>query len=44
MTYITGFDILYACQDVDFDRNLDLFSIPSRWGIPAALKVSSFSM
>jgi 4-hydroxybenzoate polyprenyltransferase len=41
MTYVAGFDILYACQDVDFDRNLDLFSIPSRWGIPAALKVST---
>ncbi len=41
MTYVAGFDILYACQDVDFDRNLDLFSIPSRWGIPAALKAST---
>jgi 4-hydroxybenzoate polyprenyltransferase len=41
MTYIAGFDILYACQDVDFDRQEDLFSIPSRWGIPFALKIST---
>jgi 4-hydroxybenzoate polyprenyltransferase len=41
MTYIAGFDILYACQDVDFDRQEDLFSIPSRWGIPLALKIST---
>lgn len=41
MTYIAGFDILYACQDVDFDREENLFSMPSRWGIPVALGVSA---
>lgn len=41
MTYIAGFDILYACQDVDFDRKENLFSIPSRWGIPRALRLST---
>ena len=41
MTYIAGFDILYACQDVDFDREAKLFSIPARWGIDSALRVSS---
>lgn len=41
MTYIAGFDILYACQDVDFDREARLFSIPARWGIDSALQVSS---
>jgi 4-hydroxybenzoate polyprenyltransferase len=41
MSYIAGFDILYACQDVDFDRQEALFSIPSRLGIQTALKVSS---
>lgn len=41
MTYIAGFDILYACQDVDFDRETRLFSIPARWGIDSALQVSS---
>ncbi len=37
MTYITGFDILYACQDTRFDRRAGLFSIPAKFGIPAAL-------
>lgn len=40
MTYIAGFDILYACQDVEFDQKQKLFSIPSRWGIERALKFS----
>lgn len=41
MTYIAGFDILYACQDVEFDREARLFSLPSRWGIGRALRISS---
>jgi 4-hydroxybenzoate polyprenyltransferase len=41
MSYIAGFDILYACQDVDFDRQEALFSIPSRLGIRTALRISS---
>lgn len=40
-TYIAGFDILYACQDIEFDRKEGLRSIPSRLGVPAALAVSS---
>lgn len=41
MTYIAGFDILYACQDVAFDRQKDLFSIPARFGVPMALKIAA---
>ena len=41
MTYIAGFDILYACQDVEFDRHANLFSMPACWGIPWALRFSS---
>uniref|UniRef100_A0A832A1J2 4-hydroxybenzoate polyprenyltransferase n=1 Tax=Desulfacinum infernum TaxID=35837 RepID=A0A832A1J2_9BACT len=41
MTYIAGFDILYACQDVDFDRSMGLYSLPARWGIPRALRFSA---
>lgn len=41
MTYIAGFDILYACQDIEFDRKENLFSMPSRWGVHKALSVSS---
>ncbi|HEU0047471.1 MAG TPA: UbiA family prenyltransferase, partial [Nitrososphaera sp.] len=34
------FDIIYACQDVEFDRRKNLFSIPKHFGIGAALRVS----
>lgn len=37
MTYIAGFDILYACQDMDFDIKQGLFSIPAHFGIKKAL-------
>ena len=40
MTYIAGFDILYACQDVQFDRGAGLFSIPARFGVRRALKAA----
>lgn len=39
--YIAGFDILYACQDIEFDRREGLRSIPSRLGVTAALAISS---
>jgi len=42
LTHISGFDILYACQDYDFDRNEGLYSIPAQFGIKAALLVSAF--
>ncbi|MGA7217671.1 MAG: UbiA-like polyprenyltransferase [Candidatus Sulfotelmatobacter sp.] len=35
--WVAGFDILYACQDYDFDRDAGLHSIPCRVGIPRAL-------
>jgi 4-hydroxybenzoate polyprenyltransferase len=41
MTYIAGFDILYACQDFQFDRNEGLCSIPARYGVKNALRFSS---
>ncbi len=41
LTYIAGFDILYACQDVDFDKKEGLYSIPARFGVKNALLVSS---
>lgn len=40
MTYIAGFDILYACQDTDFDRVQGLHSIPSHFGIKKALLIA----
>jgi len=35
--WIAGFDLIYACQDVEFDRGHGLHSMPARFGIPAAL-------
>ena len=39
-TWVAGFDILYACQAVDFDRRRGLRSIPARFGVPRALSIS----
>lgn len=41
--WVGGFDILYACQDADFDKSNQLRSIPARWGIPRALKLAALS-
>jgi 4-hydroxybenzoate polyprenyltransferase len=41
LTYIAGFDILYACQDLDFDRTTGLCSIPARLGPAAAFRISA---
>jgi len=38
--WVGGFDILYACQDLEFDRRHGLHSIPARFGVPASLAVS----
>lgn len=40
MAYIAGFDILYSCQDIAFDRKEALFSMPARWGAQRALLFS----
>jgi 4-hydroxybenzoate polyprenyltransferase len=39
-TWVGGFDVLYACQDLDFDRVHGLRSIPVRFGVPASLAIS----
>ena len=36
--WIAGFDLLYACQDVEFDRREGLHSLPARFGVAAALR------
>ena len=38
--WVAGFDVLYACQDVAFDRSADLFSIPKRFGIATSLWIA----
>jgi 4-hydroxybenzoate polyprenyltransferase len=39
-TWVAGFDIIYACQDVAFDRDQGLFSLPANFGIAGALTCS----
>jgi 4-hydroxybenzoate polyprenyltransferase len=38
--WVGGFDVLYACQDIAFDRAHGLRSIPARFGVAAALRIS----
>jgi 4-hydroxybenzoate polyprenyltransferase len=38
--WIAGFDLIYACQDVDFDRRAGLHSVPARFGNAAALQLA----
>lgn len=40
LLWTAGFDILYACQDYDFDRRAGLHSIPERFGITRALWIA----
>lgn len=39
--WVAGFDIIYACQDADFDRNKGLHSVPARFGVAGAMKISA---
>ncbi|MED5374667.1 MAG: UbiA-like polyprenyltransferase [Myxococcota bacterium] len=41
LTWVGGFDILYACQDADFDREKGLNSIPAALGLKGAMIVSA---
>jgi 4-hydroxybenzoate polyprenyltransferase len=41
--WIGGFDLIYACQDVPYDQQDGLYSIPARFGIHLALKISAVS-
>jgi len=38
--WVGGFDVLYACQDVEFDKAAGLFSIPRKLGISRALEIA----
>jgi 4-hydroxybenzoate polyprenyltransferase len=41
LLWVAGFDILYALQDLDFDRRVGLYSVPARFGVRAALWISA---
>lgn len=38
--WIGGFDLIYACQDVEFDKREGLHSVPARFGVGAALRLA----
>jgi 4-hydroxybenzoate polyprenyltransferase len=40
MLWTAGFDVLYACQDFEFDRREGLYSIPARFGVARSLWIS----
>jgi len=41
LLWVAGFDVLYALQDLEFDRRSGLFSIPARFGVVGALWISA---
>ncbi|MEU4694596.1 menaquinone biosynthesis prenyltransferase MqnP [Actinoplanes sp. NPDC023714] len=41
--WIGGFDIIYACQDVEVDRRIGVHSTPARFGVPKALLISTLT-
>jgi 4-hydroxybenzoate polyprenyltransferase len=41
--WVSGFDVIYACQDVDFDRSAGLYSLPGRVGVKNALRLAAAS-
>jgi 4-hydroxybenzoate polyprenyltransferase len=40
MLWVAGFDIIYGTQDIEFDRQNNLFSIPAAFGLKGALFIS----
>jgi len=38
--WVSGFDIIYALQDIEFDKSQSLYSIPSYWGLNKALNIA----
>jgi 4-hydroxybenzoate polyprenyltransferase len=42
MFWVAGFDLIYALQDIEFDRKAKLFSLPAKLGVAPALHISTF--
>ncbi|MHB1652305.1 MAG: UbiA-like polyprenyltransferase [Desulfitobacteriaceae bacterium] len=42
VAWVAGFDIVYACQDIEFDRHEGLYSVPSVFGLTRGLEISAF--
>src|SRR5262249_37529457 len=41
LCWVSGFDIIYACQDADFDRSSGLHSVPARLGVAGSLRLAA---
>jgi len=41
LLWVAGFDMIYACLDVEFDVSARLHSVPARWGVPTALRLAA---
>ncbi len=41
LAWVAGFDMIYACQDYEFDAAAELHSVPARFGIPVALRMAA---
>lgn len=41
LLWVAGFDMIYACQDFDFDVRMRLRSVPARFGVAAALRLAA---
>jgi 4-hydroxybenzoate polyprenyltransferase len=41
--WVAGFDVIYACQDVEFDRKVQLYSVPAWLGTSTALRFAGFA-
>jgi 4-hydroxybenzoate polyprenyltransferase len=41
MLWVAGFDVIYACQDFDFDVKMRLRSLPARFGVAASLRLAA---
>jgi 4-hydroxybenzoate polyprenyltransferase len=39
--WVAGFDILYACQDAEFDKGAGLHSVPARFGVRSSLRIAA---
>ncbi len=38
--WVGGFDVLYACQDLEYDKSVALFSVPKRFGVARSLVIA----
>jgi len=38
--WVGGFDVLYACQDLEYDKSVNLFSVPKRFGVAKSLAIA----